>query len=154
VTLPVQRPNKAKFFRIHPTLHADISIYKIKEGSKGGEIFAVYPKMVSRIEGCSLFTLFLGSHKDGSLFLWPVNAVSSDNWSKSSRQIAIAAMKVWCRLVTDQNAGLFVKREAKSITDEPVFPTDKTFIELLTLAFDPDHIVANESHRLVQELWQ
>ena len=91
-TLAVDKPSKNQFFRIHPTLHADVNILKV-EGMNGVERYAVIPKMVKSLDGVSLCTLFFGVHRDGSYFLWPVNATSSDGYSRSARQIDIAAMQ-------------------------------------------------------------
>ena len=56
VSLPVRKPNKGQFFRIHPTLHADVNLFKI-ESSSGTETYAVYPDMVGMLDGIQLYLL-------------------------------------------------------------------------------------------------
>src|ERR1039457_3356418 len=69
-SLPVDKPCKTQFFRIHPNLHADVNVLKV-EGINGTERYAVVPSMVKSLDGVSLNTLFFGVHRDGSYFLWP-----------------------------------------------------------------------------------
>ena len=152
VSLPVQKPSRSQFFRIHPALHADINLLKV-ESNNGAECYAVYPNMVKIIDGVQLYTLFLGVHRDGSCFLWPVSSTSSDGWSRSARQIAIAAMTKWVRLVANRSTNMYIKRVANQCDDEPQFSGDKTFEELLLLAFGDGHIIDNKEHPIVKDLW-
>jgi len=152
VSLPVRKPNKGQFFRIHPTLHADVNLFKI-ESSSGTETYAVYPDMVGMLDGIQLYTLFLGIHRDGSCFLWPISATSSDGWSRSGRQIAIAAMEKWVRLVADRSANTYMKRVANNFNDDAQFPANKTFEELLSLAFGDGRIIDTADHHIVKEHW-
>jgi hypothetical protein len=151
-SLPVDKPSKTQFFRIHPTLYADVNVLKV-EGINGTERYAVVPSMVKSLDGVSLCTLFFGVHRDGSYFLWPVNATSPDGYSRSARQIAVAAMKQWCRLVSNRAASVYINRVAPHCTDTPVWPEDKTFTDLLVLAFADGHIIDSPDHPIVKEMW-
>ena len=151
-SLPVDKPCKTHFFRIHPNLHADVNVLKV-EGINGTERYAVVPSMVKSLDGVSLNTLFFGVHRDGSYFLWPVNATSSDGYSRSARQIAVGAMKQWCRLVSNRAASVYINRVAPNCTDIPVWPEDKTFTDLLVLAFGDGHIIDSPEHPVVKEMW-
>jgi hypothetical protein len=151
-SLPVDKPSKTQFFRIHPNLYADVNVLKV-EGINGTERYAVVPSMVKSLDGVSLCTLFFGVHRDGSYFLWPVNATSPDGYSRSARQIAVAAMKQWCRLVSNRAASVYINRVAPNCTDIPVWPEDKTFTDLLVLAFGDGHIIDSPDHPIVKEMW-
>lgn len=152
VSLPVQKPSKSQFFRIHPDLHADINLLKV-ESNNGSESYAVYPHMVKHVDGVQLYTLFLGVHRDGSCFLWPVSATSSDGWSRTARQIAVAGIEKWVRLVANRTTNMYIMRVAKECQDDPQFPKDKTFDELLYLAFGDGHIISDSEHPIVKDLW-
>jgi hypothetical protein len=152
VSLPVDRPGKTQFFRIHPTLHADVNILKV-DGINGTEKYAVVPSMVKSLDNVGLFTLFFGVHRDGSYFLWPVSATSSDGYSRSARQIAIAAIQQWCRLVSNRATSVYIKRVAPQCEDVPVWPEEKTFADLLVLAFGDGHIIDTPEHPIVKEMW-
>lgn len=152
VHIPVDKPNKSQFFRVHPDLHADVNLLRI-EGMNGREIYAVVPGMVRTLDNVGLFTLFLGVHRDGSYFLWPISAISTDNWSRSARQIAIAAMNQWCRLVPSRATSTYIKRIAPGCLDVPVWPTGKTFEELLLLAFGDGRIISSPDHPVVKAMW-
>jgi hypothetical protein len=152
VSLPVMRPDTAQFFRIHPELHGDLNILKQKSG-KGEELYAVVPGMVHQIDNVRKYTLFLGVHRDGSHFLWPISATSSDGYSRSARQIAITAMKTWCRLVSVRSTGVYICRQAPQCKEIPVWPENKTFVELLALAFGDGRIIDSPEHPVVKEMW-
>jgi hypothetical protein len=152
VSLPVTKPNKTQFFRIHPTLHADVSIVKI-EGMSGTEVYAVVPGLVKALDNVQLNTLFFGVQRDGSHFLWPVNATSPDGWSRSARQIAVAAIQHWCRLAPNRATSSYMNRMALNCQDTPDWPEEKTFTDLLVLAFGDGHIIDSMDHPVVKEMW-
>lgn len=152
VSLPVDRPGRTQFFRIHPQLHADVNILKV-DGINGTEKYAVVPAMVKSLDNVGLYTLFFGVHRDGSYFLWPVSATSSDGYSRSARQIAVAAMQQWCRLVSNRATSVYIKRVAPHCEDIPVWPDEKTFADLLVLAFGDGHIIDTPEHPVVKEMW-
>ena len=102
------RPSKVMPFRIHPTLVCDVTLY-VKPGVQR-EYYVVARDMERLIDGAGRYTVFLGVHKDGSRFLWPISATSSDNYSKSARQIAVKAMHEWTRLVPDRAKGSYIGR--------------------------------------------
>jgi hypothetical protein len=152
VRLPVDKPNKSQFFRVHPDLLADVNLLKI-DGPNWREIYAVTPNVVKNLDNVSLYTLFFGVHRDGSYFLWPISATSSDNWSRSARQIAISAMRQWCRLVPSRATSTYMKRVAPGCEEIPVWPEGKTFPDLLVLAFDDGHIIDSLEHPVAREQW-
>jgi hypothetical protein len=148
----VDKPTKGHFFRVHPTLHCDIHIFK-RKGARGEEKYAVYRKMVKHVPEATLSTLFYGVHRDGSFFLWPISATSTDNYSKTGRQIAIKSMKVWSRLLSNTTTGNYSGRFAEKLTEEPLFPANaKTMREILNIAFGDGHIIADISHPVILEL--
>lgn len=154
VSLPVDKPNTSQFFRVHPDLHADIYLLKQKQpGSYKEEKYAVMPDLVENVDNVRLYTLFFGVHRDGSYFLWPVSASSADGYTRSARQIAIKAMKQWCRIVSQPTTANYTSRIARNCTDEPVWPEDKTIAELIALAFGDGHIIDSMDHPVVKEMW-
>jgi hypothetical protein len=152
VGLPVTKPNKAQFFRIHPNLYSDVYLLKI-QGMTGEVVYAVVPDMVQHLDNVGRYTLFLGVHRDRTPFLWPISATSPDGYSRTARQIAIAAQDEWCRLVSNRATSQYIKRVAPKCTDEPIWPKDKTFIDLLVLAFGEDRIIDSPEHPVVKEMW-
>jgi hypothetical protein len=151
-SLPAVRPNKAQFFRTHPTLHGDVNLLKV-DGLNGTELYAVVPGMVQHIDNVNLYTLFFGVHRDGSYFLWPISATSADGYSRSARQIAISAMQHWCRLVPNRATSVYIKRVAPHCQDLPLWPEEKSFTDLLVLAFGDGRIIDSNDHPVVKEMW-
>jgi hypothetical protein len=152
VSLPVMRPSKSQFFRIHPELHNDVNLLKV-DGLNGTESYAVQPGMIKSLDNVQLYTLFFGVHRDGSYFLWAISTTSMDGWSRSARQIAIAAMQQWCRLVPNRATSTYLKRAAPLCGDDPVWPKDKSFAELLVLAFGDGRIIDSTDHPVAKEMW-
>jgi hypothetical protein len=152
VGLPVGKPNKTQFFRIHPSLFSDVYLLKV-QGATGEVLYAVVPGMVQHLDNVGRYTLFLGVHRDRTSFLWPISATSPDGYSRTARQIAISAQDVWCRLVSERATSQYIKRVAPQCKDEPVWPKDKTFVDLLVLAFGEDRIIDSLDHPIVKEMW-
>ncbi|WP_433971938.1 hypothetical protein [Tunturiibacter lichenicola] len=152
ISLPVGRPSLVDYFRIHPTLHGDVSLLKIK-GTFGDELYAVAPQMISSVDNVKRYTLFFGVTREGSSFLWPISATGKDGYSRSARQIALDAMKSWCRIVPDHASSTYKKRVAQHCNEEPVWQGDKTFTELLVLAFGDGRIIDSEDHPIVKRMW-
>lgn len=152
VTITVGRPKELEYFRIHPTLHGDVSLLKVNEGMRT-EIYAVAPNMVPHVDGVKRYTVFFGVTLGGSSLLWPVSATSKDGYSRSARQIAIDAMTSWCRIVSDPGNGAYRKRAATKLKDEPTFPENTTLAELLVLGFGDGHIIDSEDHPIMKRMW-
>jgi hypothetical protein len=152
ITLPVGRPSLVDYFRIHPTLHGDVSLLKIK-GTFVEELYPVVPQMIPLVDNVKRYTLFFGVMRDGSSFLWPISATGKDGYSRSARQIALDAMKSWCRIVPDHSNSTYNKRVALHCSEEPVWHEDKNFTELLVMAFGDGRIIDSEDHPIVKRMW-
>lgn len=150
--LVIGRPSRAIAFRAHPTLHHDVKLFALKTGV-GKEYFLVTKSMEGKLDNIDRYTIFYCVHIDGSRFLWPVSATSSDGYSRSARMIAIAATKVWVRLVSDRSKGTYIKREFPGVSDVPMWGPDKTFMELLVEGFGEERIISSTDHYIWKEMW-
>ena len=151
--LVMGRPSKVMPFRIHPTLFRDVTLY-VKPGVQR-EYYVVARDMERLIDGAGRYTVFFGVHKDGSRFLWPISATSSDNYSKSARQIAVKAMREWTRLVADRAKGSYTGRffGGKLAKVVPEWGQPTTFTKLLAEADGSEGIITSKDHPVYRELW-
>jgi hypothetical protein len=145
-------PPRGKFFRLHRTVRGDVRILKLKVGVKQ-ERYLVTKSAASKLDYVSAYTAFLGVTLDGTPFLWLI-AVSDDTWSASARRIAVDAMERWVRLVSNNASGTYHKRVLKAEQRDPDFKglDEKTFVELLQMAFDAEHIISDVNHPVAQQV--
>jgi hypothetical protein len=151
--LVIGRPSKVMPFRIHPTLFRDVTLY-VKPGLQR-EYYVVARNTEHWIDGAGRYTVFFGVHRDGSRFLWPISATSSDGYSKSARQIAVKAMHEWTRLVPERAKGSYTGRffGGKLAKVMPEWGQPTTFTRLLAEAVGNEGIIMSKDHPVYRELW-
>ena len=151
LTLLCGKPPQGRFFRVHPTVRADVRVLRIKDGTTE-ERFIVTKAVATKIDYVKPHTAFLCTTLAGVPFLWLIS-VNADTWSASARKIAVEGMVKWIRLVPNNQAGAYKMRVAKTAEQEPDFKNldQKPFIELLMMAFDEQHIIKSLDHPVAQE---
>jgi hypothetical protein len=117
VSMSAGKPPKGKFFRVHPTVRADVRILKMKTGAKE-ERYLVKKSVASKLDYVAPNTAFLCTALDGVTFLWLIGT-GDDTWSVSARRIAVEAMERWVRLVPHNNSGTYRMRIAKREEQKP-----------------------------------
>ena len=148
-TVPVIRPKKSDFFRVHdseeymmPTM-----TYECKDERKH---FLVAPEMVPELIGEAGPTLILTTiNRQNVVGLWPVKLGSSD-WALSAHQAAELAKTKWVRMAADMSLGAYRIYEAQGELSEPEWPK-KTFKELVEIAFR-GRIIDRDDHPVINRL--
>jgi hypothetical protein len=154
-TVPVRKPTRQEFVRVHPDQIYRLTPAAIIEVKDDRETFLVTPNMAQALPGEFVaVTLYLAINRQGVLFLWPVK-LTGDNkkpneWNRSSAEGAERAVKKWVRITSSMSLGAYEIFEAGGDLPEPVWP-DHTFEELLRIAFR-DRVVDRPDHPLVQRL--
>jgi hypothetical protein len=154
-TVPVRKPNRQDFVRVHsdPRYHlTPIATIEVKEDR---EVYLVTPDMAQALLGeFSTVTLFTTINRQGTLHLWPVKLPTPEGrqneWHRSAAEAAERAMKKWVRVTASMSLGAYEIFEASGDLPEPVWP-DIPFEEILKIAFR-DHYVDRDNHPLVQRL--
>jgi hypothetical protein len=153
-TVPVRKPNKQAFVRVHPdpTWQQSALILQLQED---GECYYVHPDLYSELaREARPKLLYTYVTRDGNVALWPINLPSEDGrldaWSQSAHTVAQMAQSGWMRLASNRDVGAYDAYPATAITDEPVWP-EKTFKEILSLAFK-DRFIATMDHPIVKRL--
>jgi hypothetical protein len=154
-TVPVRKPNRQDFVRVHPGPNYRLGPAAIIEVKEDREVYLIAPDMAQALPGeFSLVTLFTTINRQGTLHLWPVKMPLPDGrrneWHRSAAEGAERAMKKWVRVTSSMSLGAYVIFEANGDLPEPVWP-DISFQEILQIAFR-DRIVDRADHPLVQRL--
>jgi hypothetical protein len=154
-TVPVRKPNRQDFVRVHPDPAYRLTPAAVIEVKEDREVYLVTPRMALALPGeFSTATLYLTINRQGVLHLWPVKLPGPDGkhneWHRSAAEAAERAMKTWVRVTSSMSLGAYEIFEASGELPEPVWP-DLSLEEILKIAFR-ERIVDRPDHPLVQRL--
>ena len=153
-TIPVHKPNKQDFVRVHPgpgyretltliELKDDREMYLVPRG------FAIDPT-----DAVVAYQLFTAINRQGVVFFWPVRLPDPDGrineWHRSAAEAAERAMTKWMRVKSNMAMGAYEMFEAQSAIPEPEWP-DYPYKELLRIAFR-DKLVSSPDHPVIKRL--
>jgi hypothetical protein len=151
--VPVRKPNRAEFFRIHPSESLVTSVFVDRE--EGGEVYVVAPNMRGPLAGeIGSVLLVPAINRQGGVFVWPVRLPSEDGWRNTwtitAYQAAGLAKEHWIRLVSDRGVSGYRVYRAEGELSDPVWST-MPFQDLLELAFR-GRAIETEDHPIVRRL--
>jgi hypothetical protein len=154
-TVPVRKPNRQDFVRVHPDPAYRLTPIAIIELSEDGEVYLLTANMAQALPGeYSLVTLYLAINRQGVLFIWPVKLPGPDGkhneWHRSAAEAAERAMVDWVRVASNKSLRAYETFEASGDIPEPVW-RNETFEEILKIAFR-ERLVNRPDHPLVQRL--
>jgi hypothetical protein len=154
-TVPVRKPNRQDFVRVHPDPAYRLTPAAIIELKEDREVYLLRPTMASELPGeFATATLFTTVNRQGVLHLWPVKLPGADGkhneWHRSAAEAAERAMKQWVRLTANLSLGAYELFEATGDLPQPEWP-GLPFTEILKIAFR-DRMVDTADHPLVQRL--
>jgi len=147
-TVPVRKPNKTEYVRVHPDMHFDTMLVDLKEER---ETYLVDPCLLAYVSGIAVpVSLKLAITRAGVLFLWPLRLPGEDGrtniWHESAWDGAGRAVKRWVSLRPNMFLGAYEIFQGDETLSEPQWP-DETIEEILDVAFrgrfigDPEHPV-------------
>ena len=154
-TVPVRKPNRQDFVRVHAAPEFRLTPAAIIEVKEDREVYLVRPGIASQLIGeFSVATLYTTINRQGVPHLWPVKLPGVDGkhneWHRSAAEAAERAMQKWVRVTSSISLGAYEIFEASGDLPEPVWP-DYSFEEILKIAFR-ERIVDGPDHPLVQRL--
>jgi hypothetical protein len=154
-TVPVRKPNRQDFVRVHPDPAYRLTPAAIIELKEDREVYLLRPTMASELPGeFAAATLFTTVNRQGVLHLWPVKLPGADGkhneWHRSAAEAAERAMKQWVRLTANLSLGAYEMFEATGDLPQPEWP-DLPFVDILKIAFR-DRIVDTADHPVVRRL--
>ena len=154
-TVPVRKPNRQDFVRVHPDGDYRLTPAAIIELEDERETYLVMPDLALELPGeFKAATLFTAINRQGVVHVWPVKLPGPDGkhneWHRSAGEAVELAMKCWVRMTANMSLGAYEIFEATGDLPEPVWP-DLSFQEILEIAFR-DMIVNQPDHALIQRL--
>jgi hypothetical protein len=154
-TVPVRKPNRQDFVRVHPDPAYRLTPAAIIELKEDRETYLVHPAIAQQLPGeFSAATLNTTINRQGVLQIWPVKLPGPDGkhneWHRSAGEAAERATEQWVRVKSNTSLGAYEIEEASGNLTEPVWP-DISFQEILKVAFR-DRYVDRVDHPLLQRL--
>jgi hypothetical protein len=154
-TVPVRKPNRQDFVRVHPDPGYRLTPAAIIEVKEDREVYLVMPSMAQALTGeFATVTLLTTVNRQGTLHLWPVKLPDpqgrQNEWHRSAAEGAERAMNKWVRVTASMSLGAYEIFEAGGDLPDPVWP-DFSFQEILKIAFR-ERLVDRPDHPLVQRL--
>jgi hypothetical protein len=154
LTVPVRKPNRQDFCRVHPgqDYRENLAVIELKDDR---EIYLLTPAVAQNLPGeFAMATVYTAINRQGVLFLWPVKLPGADGkilaWHTSAAAAAELAMSRWLRVTANMSLGAYDTFVAPATIPDPEWPKN-TFQELLRIAFR-DRLVTGLDHPLVKRL--
>jgi hypothetical protein len=103
--VPVRRPNKKWFVRVHPEHSLPVSLIEDEESR---DLYLVLPGIRAELtDYARTYTLHLAINRQGTHFLWPVPAPDSNgrqlDWHATHRTAAETAKTKWVQMIPDMS---------------------------------------------------
>jgi hypothetical protein len=156
-TVPVRRPPREEFFRVHPDYEYTVDAPLLDRSQcEERSIYWVAPIMRDELPGeLTWVRLITAITKRGMVFLWPAKLPkdggnSGRAWHQSALEAAEDAKRYWIRMWGNQFLGAYEYSKALGDLGDPQWPL-KTFDELVRIAFR-DCIIATTEHPVVRDL--
>jgi hypothetical protein len=147
ITVPVRKPDKAWFVRVHPAEEYALqtAVIELKEDR---ETYLVAPQLWPDLAGEGTFSpraLFTAINRQGVVFLWPIRLPGADGkvdaWSQSALEAAHMARRGWVRVAANMALGAYEVFQATGDLPEPEWP-HTSLGELLRIAFKDRYVNA------------
>ena len=154
-TIPVRKPNRQDFVRVHPGAAYKLAPAAIIELKDDRETYLVTPAIAPDLLGeIVAATIYTAINRLGVVHLWPIRMPAPDGkhnaWHKSAEAAAEKAMQRWVRLTANMSLGAYELFEAAGNIPKPVWP-ELPFPELLKIAFR-DRLIDRLDHPVVLHL--
>ena len=151
-TVPVRKPSKTQWFRIHPEYKLDAPL--LKYGDSGDDYYLVVSSLADQlIDVAQAFRLVVGVDRQGVVFVWPLRLPDADRplaWHLSALEAASHAEVQWTRIQANMSLGAYEIHTAEGITDEPKWP-EMSMNEILDIAFK-GKIILDLNHFVLKQL--
>jgi hypothetical protein len=157
LTVPVRKPHSQEFVRVHPEFRIPgAPIIELKDDR---ESFLLTPSVAAMLSpgDFTLKDLFLSMSRQGVLFVWPVpvpaDGQRANSWHTSAREAAVLAAGEWIRLSANTALKAYDVTVSPPLVKipEPEWPTDKSFNDILRIAFK-DRVIETVDHPVIQRL--
>jgi hypothetical protein len=154
ITVPVRKPNRQDFIRVHPDPAFRIETAVIELADEN-ETYLVAPDLRADLSTEVVpKVLFTAINRQGVLFLWPVRLPDGDgksnSWSESALSAAKMAMSRWIRLNSNRSLKAYEFSVAPDDIADPGWP-DVDFQKIIEIAFK-SHFIESFDHPVIRRL--
>ena len=153
-TVPVRKPNRQDFVRVHPdsSYVLDTMLLNLKEER---ETYLVAPSFRDEIPQELTHTrLALATNRQKVIFLWqmrlPDSSGKTDAWSMSALEAYEEAKKNWVRVSANMSLGAYEIYEALGNLSDPEWP-EVSMDEIVRIAFR-NSFVESHDHPVLRRL--
>jgi hypothetical protein len=152
LTVPVRKPNKSEFVRVHPELHIDLLALELKEER---ETYFLTPALGAELsEFVAPVRLRLAVTRQKVALLWPLrlpmNQGRANPWHDSAMEAAALAESNWMRVAADMSLGGYVPSVALADLGEPQWPSEP-WPEIIKIALK-GRVIDDLDHAVVRQL--
>lgn len=154
LTVPVRKPDRQWFIRIHPDESRRLSTAVLEDKTERETYLvdrSLFGQLPGEIVGKVLFTAIT---RQGVVFLWPVKLPRSegrhDEWNRSAMEATELGMKNWIRVAANMSLGAYEVFEATADLPDPVWP-EIEFEKILEIAFR-DKFIRTIDHPVLRRL--
>jgi hypothetical protein len=152
-TVPVRKPSRQEFVRVHPDPDYRLTPAGIIEFEN--DVYLVHPSVAEELaDEFVLTTLYLTITRQGVVLFWPAKLPTTDRralpWRRSEIEAAERAFKYWTRIRANMQLGADEIDHAVGNLGEPTWP-DLPMKDLLKIAFR-DCTIDDLSHTVIRQL--
>jgi hypothetical protein len=153
--VPIKKPGRTEFVRVHPDHVLDVLLLEIGVGMDR-QCYLVTPEVQHLVlPELRRTRLFVGITKYATVFLWPIKlpVESHDRMrrvSDTALMCAEQAKTCWTKVVWNSGLGGYEMSRAKGDLGEPQWP-DKSFRDLIEIAFR-HNLIDRPDHPVIREL--
>lgn len=158
VSVPVRKPGRQEFFRVHPDeqYRMDTAILEFGDGLDITSYLVlpdVRPRLASDLRVVRLLTCI---SRAGTVFVWPCklpHETANDGarrWAASALKAAEQAEHYWVKICGNRNVGAYDVFVAQGDLGEPQWPAHP-FNELLRIAFE-GRVIDSPDHEVIRRL--
>jgi hypothetical protein len=156
IAVPVRKPDKAWFFRVHPGNDYRLETYVI-ELKEERETYLVLKPLWPQLAGESTFSprvIYTAINRQGGVFLYPIRLPGPDgkldDWSRTALEAAQRAQTNWVRVTANMSLGVYDVFEATAELPKPQWP-EQSFSDLLKVGFK-DRLIDSLDHPVIRKL--
>jgi hypothetical protein len=158
LTIPVRRPPKHDWFRVHPEPGYRITVAGIDLKGEEEGFYVIGGGMHELLLGTEAapFTLYTCINRVGVLRLWPIRQADADGrrneWHRTAEKAAELGMHEWVRVVPNRSLGGYEVLRAAVVVPDPVWP-ELTMVDIIRVALrDRGRIVDDPDHPVLKKL--
>jgi len=153
-TIPIRKPNKHEFVRVHDdqAYQLQTAVIEIKEDR---ETYFVDQAIATQLPDMVVPKLIVVAiNRQGILFLWPIRLPGADgrhdNWNSSALEASNIAKETWIKVTSNMSLGAYEVYEAVANLPEPEWP-ELDFQEIMEIACK-DRFITTLEHPVIKRI--